>query len=179
MSDINLFENPTPDSKRDAIHVAIEPAVAGANINLWHKWIRKFNGEWFPCGEQEAHGIVNCWRSEHLSKGDVFWAMIKPGTVNGMRHHWSHPELDEETPKKPTREESREWLENYTNTHDCPSLDEILEALSGDPNYRIDDEYFHCDGRDAHGFITPEFWFHIENLTGFKTDKPGNWSCSC
>lgn len=178
MSDVNLFENPNENSHRDAIHVAIEPGIAGVNFR-YAKYVRQFNNEWFPCNEDECHGIINPWIEQDINKGDRFWVFIKPGTVNGMRHHWSHPELDDKSKSRPTKQESREWLEAYTRSNDCPSLDEILEGLSGDPDYRIDDEYFHCHGRDAHGYISPEFWFHIENLTGFKTDKPGQWSCSC
>lgn len=178
MSDVNLFEHPTEFSQRDAIHTAIEPAKAGCDFR-WTKWVKKFNGLWYPAEPDEAHGIVNPWIEGDIKRDQLFWVLIKPGSVNGMRHHWSHPTLDEEI-KKPTKEESLAWLENYCNTHDCPSLDDVLEAINGHPDYRIDGEYFHCDGRDAHGFIDPEFWIHIENYTGFKQDdQPSSWSCSC
>lgn len=179
MSDVNLFEHPTPTSERDAIHVAIEPGIAGSTFNSYDKWIRKFQGKWYACDEDEAHGIINCWNEERVAAGQLFWVMIKPGTVNGMRHHWSHPELDKPITTSFTKEESKQWLEIYCAGHDCPSLEDIIEAISGHPDYIIDDTYFHCKGRDAHGQISPEFWFHFENYTGFKTEKPRMWSCSC
>jgi hypothetical protein len=57
-----------------------------------------------------------------------------------------------------------------------------LEDYGYGASYRNDGEYLFFAGRDAHGEIPPEFWDHVEVVTGKKIgpeDRAQYFSCSC
>ena len=74
-------------------------------------------------------------------------------------------------------ERSEKWLRTYCHQESHgPNYESMLDALS----YVHDgDDYFHF-GEDASGSIPPEFWYHVEIVTGKKfEDPPIAFSCSC
>lgn len=80
------------NEKRDAIHIAVLPMVAGT---------RMFPGT--PCGvgaggvasdevpDEKRHGIVDPFLEEPVEKGQMFWMLLKPRMVTSLRHVWEHP----------------------------------------------------------------------------------------
>jgi hypothetical protein len=84
------------------------------------------------------------------------------------------------------------WLRDFCEQGDCPSYEAIMEAIKNggssvtveDDDYgygvTINGDYISVSGSDAHGNIPPEFWEHVEVVTGKKQIlRPTHFSCSC
>ena len=182
----------TPNEKRDAIHLAVENAVAGHKLWPGDHVGRLTDGRY---GATEVPlGIVDPFLGAQVQPGDHFWLVVYPRQITSLRHVWTHPDFPEtaEIPKQPqrSREESEKWLRNFISGADCPNYDTVIAVASGqqlpgestDDYYRCynDGEYLHFGGRDAHGDIPPEFWDHLEVVTGKRiTKRPSYFSCSC
>lgn len=183
---------------RDAVHVAIAPVVAAERMRPGEHvgFMVKGNCELVGPGPGPGSiGIVDPFLMKPVEQGQRFWMFLYPNTIQSLRHEWVHPAFPavaDVVPPKPTKAESEAWLREFVRTSDCPDYDTLIAAASGqdiespDPEwygtYRNDGEYLHFSGRDAHGDIPPEFWDHVENVTG-KTiprhDRATSFSCSC
>lgn len=195
MSDIQLGQLPADGQSRDAIHVAVIPVVAGRDL-----WPGEHVGL-TPAGEASTKmhhiGIVDPFLRDQVEKGQRFCLLLYQNSVTGMRHHWSHPtfdELENPSPKPaPDKVASEKWLRDFIENSDCPSYDVVIAAATGrslpsiddeygSESYKNDGEYLHFWGRDAHSNIPPEFWDHIEVVTGVKVPpemRAESFSCSC
>lgn len=186
-----------PNEKRDAIHLAVEPTVAkdhlipGSHVSV--------DGRWVQPGDKAAVGIVDPFLAKPVEPGERFWLVVYPRQIHSLRHVWTHPafadapEVAGEAPKLHkkfpfTADESEAWLRDFAKHNDCPDYDMLIaaasdESVESDDGYTCaykDGEYLHFGGIDAHGAIPPEFWSHVENVTGKKiTDRPEYFSCSC
>lgn len=192
MSDVTLGQLTTIDTPRDAIHVAVIPMKAATDLDAGspvnqHGW----KSDYAPVG------IVDPFLTRVVKKGEVFWCMLYPKSIVGMRHHWVHPAFPSETEKgfPFTPEESKAWLEAFCRTQDCPDYDTVVAAALGEyvepiewygseaysiQDYGDGDIYLFFSGRDAHSSIPPEFWDHVENATGKKCPvRATTFSCSC
>ena len=176
--------------ERDAIHVAILPAIA-------HKDLVRAERVGYSDGyttSQNAVGISDPYLGD-IEKGQMFYIFLFPNTITSLRHNWSHPDIPEIVKEKEinkfTKEQSEKWLREFIRDNDCPDYDTLIIAASGGqlPDleyygqaYNNDGEYLHFNGRDAHSDIPEEFWDHIEVITGKKItrDKRAkSFSCSC
>lgn len=177
----------TGEHGRDAIHVAVIPAIAS-------EWLRP--GEHVglnAVGKADTAvrprlGVVDPFLFQHVKPDERFWIFIYPRQITGLRHVWTHPLLPDEgkaatpaappEPKKPTKEESEAWLQDFISRSDCPDYDTVIElALSDDRGWS--GEALHFNDMDAHGDIPDEFWDHLENLKGRKLKRAKYFSCSC
>lgn len=184
MSEAKLGQLIDESAQRDAIHVAIIPLVAGERLYRGSRIRLKFgtsdvalDGEY-----SESFGIVDPFLAKYcVEKGEMFYGVLNPGTVTGMRHHWQHP-LFEESPKQASNEHE-EWLRNFAEewNFDYDTLiDEATSNMSG--------RYVVARGVDLHsrsdlGEDYDLFWFHLEkmlNIEYSESHKSGLiWSCSC
>jgi hypothetical protein len=177
---------------RDAIHVAVEPVKARHIL---------MPGQRITIGGDTAYadpngiGIVDPFLPFPVQTGQWFWMLLMPRTITSLRHVWKHPFFDkqEENKDKFRRAEAENWMRNYLESHnDNPGFDLIYKAVmeggsttipDGDYDHtglRIEGEYLHVSGRDAHGEIDPKFWDMMEILTGRKmTKRPTHFSCGC
>lgn len=181
---------PIPDnSGRDAIHLAVEPVVAGQRLRPG-EMVKIEEGFAVPAGN-DATGIVDPFLDGLVQSGQRFWFVVLPRTITSLRHVWSHPAFPEEASYHADADEhyvapvldkvtSEIWLRDFVSKSDCPSYEDVLAAAVGDGTRQWDDEYLHFDGQDAHGEIPPEFWDHVEAVTGKKITKRATYfSCSC
>lgn len=76
------------DARRDAIHIAVAPVVAGHDIDPGDRVGLK-NGQAVYAGTHV--GIVDPFYRLTVKKGETFWLFLFPGTITGLRHIWSHP----------------------------------------------------------------------------------------
>ena len=170
---------------RDAIHLAVEPAIAAQKLYPGQD-VGFVSGGVGPC--DKPLGIVDPFLKAPVQPGERFWLVVYPRQITSLRHVWSHPAFAE--PATPVdvgrRVESEAWLRNYCEISDCPPYETIIAVASkgedGEGYYRsyIDGEYFHSGGRDAHGEIPAEFWDHVENVIGRRIQqRPGFFTCSC
>lgn len=169
---------------RDAIHVAIVPLVAGEILRRGYcvklaqdsQEIVVYTG----FDDEEALGVVDPFLDRTLVQiGERFWCFLIPGTVTGMRHHWSHPAFDQEATSVHER-----WLKEFCNRCHFDYQEVIKEAMSGSREICIE-----ADGVDIHSsgeLVCGEeelFWEHLEGLTGKTFDASMRdqtvWSCNC
>lgn len=88
-----------PDVGRDAVHIAVVPAV-----NVTRRDLRP--------GERMANGVVDCFLKEPVRPGERYWLMLYPQTVTSLRHVWSHPAFpDEPDPAPKHRSEADVWAD--------------------------------------------------------------------
>lgn len=101
----------TPQS-RDAIHIAVIPAVAATNLKPGaHVGVRDWTrsaGQTEPVVGKcdKPLGIVDPYLKSPLKRGERFWLHLYPYTIQSLRHHWIHKDLPEELsmPDKPPPE---------------------------------------------------------------------------
>ena len=190
---------------RDAIHLAVEPVVAGEKLFPGMD-IGLVDGKAFQTGSPV--GIVDPFLKSPVRAGEKFWLIVYPRQITSLRHVWSHPAFAEAVAPEPTEEEkikaqavaerltgaSEQWIREFCRTSDAPDFDLLMKAIkskdghastSGDDDYdgysvSINDSYISVGGRDASGSIPSEFWDHVEKITGKKWEKrPEYFSCSC
>lgn len=182
---------------RDAIHLAVEPAVAGMTLRAGEHVGRLADGTVGVC--DKPLGIVDPFLQRPVQAGERFWWVVYPRQITSLRHVWAHPLFDEQpmaihpafvsydakrivgiTAEQAAASEA--WLRKFCDEADCPGYEDVMALImdrgrSGD--YKTD-EYLHFDERDAHGEIPAEFWNHVENVTGYKfEERPSFFSCSC
>jgi hypothetical protein len=178
---------------RDAIHLAVEPAIAGGMLHPGEDVGFLENGTVGQC--DKPVGIVDPFLKMPVKPGQRFWLVVYPRQITSLRHVWEHPAFAKS--EQPTaaagvmqssKIESEAWLRDFCDHADCPGYEAVMGLITGqgsgaeDGYYdRFDEEYLHFDGRDAHGEIPPEFWYHAEIVTGMKFEgrKPSYFSCSC
>ena len=170
----------TEKEKRDAIHVAVVPAIATGILKPGDH-VSYVDGKASLVGKKV--GIVDPFLPKPVKTGDRCWVLLYPRTITSLRHVWTHPDFEdevaeEESPPVVFDFTSELWLREFCDGYDTPDYETVIEAAEGG----CYDEYLHFDGQDAHGDIPPEFWDHIENVTGVKV--PGHrrakyFSCSC
>lgn len=172
------------DEKRDAIHLAVEPVTAGAQRLMPGQDIG-LDEEGKASAYAKPHlGIVDPFLKDTVQPGQRFWLVVYPRQIKSLRHVWEHPAFplsgETEVAPQPSKAASEAWLRNFINGADCPGYEEVIAKAVNNDSWS--DEYLHFDGSDAHGEIPPEFWDHVEIVTGRKIpgDKRASFfSCSC
>lgn len=84
--------------KRDAIHLAVEPAVAGEGMGPGDDVTICDGTAWRADeGDEDAPlGIVDPFLKSRVRKGERFWVVLYPRTIQSLRHVWTHPALPDE-----------------------------------------------------------------------------------
>lgn len=180
------------EEKRDAIHLAVLPVIAGSNITPGSDV--KLDGEGLAVNAYEDDGIGiadpflklpgRYGMDGSIQPGQRFWLVIYPRKINSLRHVWTHPEIPDDAgaadPVKTSdpREESRQWLEAYARRlfsyePEYGTRFTVLMACAEGGGFGTDIE---GEGRTP----TEEFWFHYERYTGKKVqNRPEYFSCAC
>lgn len=184
---VDIMEVPFRADDRDAVHVAVISGVCADDGLSPGDTVTVIDGKVHKTVPSLAVGVLNPFVFEKPAKGDLVWVCLFPNSITNLRHHWQHPMFDDAEPeRKCTKEESEAWLRDFVKRSDCPDYDTLIEAASdsGGSGYEfisIGSKYylmFYC--ADAHGDIPPEFWDHVENVTGKKcVDRPTRFTCSC
>lgn len=95
MGEAKLGRLADADAGRDAVHVAVVPVVAPRDLAP---------GQHVgPDGDAGGYhvGVVDPFLAAPVRAGELFYLCLYPGTVAGMRHHWSHPAFPDATPGAP------------------------------------------------------------------------------
>ena len=175
-----------PDEKRDAIHLGVEPVTAGEYLRAGdHVGLK--DGFAVKAARDYGLGIVDPFLSVDVKPGERFWLVVYPRQITSLRHVWEHPSFPASGETMPPvysereKVESEAWLRDFIERSDCPGYETVIAAAL-DNRDTWDDEHLHFRGRDAHGEIPPEFWEHLEVVTGraIAQDKRAKYfSCSC
>ena len=77
--------------KRDAIHLAVIPAIAGQNLMPGDHVLLDASKAYRRLeGDGPTLGIVDPFLMEPVAKGQTFWLVIYPRTITSLRHVWEH-----------------------------------------------------------------------------------------
>lgn len=178
--------------KRDAIHLAVEPAIAGETLHPGqHVNIDIVTDVASLTKIGEGVGIVDPFLTTVVQPGQHFWLVVYPRQISSLRHVWEHPSFAPSSDLavidpdgKPTKKAAEKWLRAYMKNNFYiddndngygTTFDTVIEqAVNG---Y---DDYLTIIGSDAGGSIEDAFWDNIEAYTG-KTVKTraSYFSCSC
>lgn len=157
---------------RDAIHLAVEPAIAATKLRPGQD-VGFVDGEAGP--SLNNVGIVDPFLKSDVLPGQRFWLVVYPRQITSLRHVWSHPEFPEaEVVGKPDRTESERWLRQYFNSIGVDYDGGIEEATEAQTKHYVN------FGTGDNGDIPDEFWDHFETVTDVKaTHRPDWFSCAC
>lgn len=92
MSNIKLGKIITGRVERDAVHIAIAPAVATMVLTPGRPvGIDSFGG---ASPLHNPIGIVDPFLTVPVEIGQRFWLFMYPDTVKSLHHDWTHPAFD-------------------------------------------------------------------------------------
>lgn len=170
--------------KRDAIHLAVEPVIAGEKLHPGQH-IGITDGVAMSTGKKL--GIVDPFLSKPVFEGERFWLVIYPRVITSLRHVWSHPEFPEEITgtieSLPDDEvsKSKRWIEGFAVEID-QTYNKLMRAAE---LWVIDSEYTYDNSESykAHWDKFPEFWKHYQIVTGTalpeSLERDSFFTCSC
>jgi len=157
------------DYRRDAIHVPIDPAVAGEDFIAAAKIRRHSDGLWYRALFKEPHAIADPLLPDSIREGDRFWAWIVPGSIKSLRHAWEHPDLpspSSEDDGGATQAPTQQWTESFKWLHDAAAnalltYDELMDGakawLRGHESLGV---------KMNHDYFPEGFWTHYQIVTG-------------
>jgi hypothetical protein len=173
------------NEKRDAIHLAVEPVVAGTMLRPGDHVVL-VDGVAHDVAVNKGVGIVDPFLDGTVAKGERFWLVVYPRQITSLRHVWEHPDFPASVDVAPTPQygASEQWIRNFANNvslHYDVLMDGAAEwVLTHDGEWG--GEYL-CFGGLLEGVSVPdEFWDHYDAVTGNTTpeDKRGSFfTCSC
>jgi len=142
--------------KRDAVHVAIAPLVAGEELAPGQH-IGVDDEGYARSGVIPLIGVVDPFLRTNVNTGGRFWILLYPETVTSLRHEWSHPILISD------HMEDEKWLRDFCSEYEI-ELDKLIRgAVSGEgADFRSEaGKDYMSDPHNA-----AEVWLRIERLTG-------------
>ena len=179
------------DGGRDAIHLAVEPIIAGESLMPGSN-IGISGGKAYIAGDGiKALGIADPFLQSMINQGEKFWLIVYPRQITSLRHVWEHPDFESKVlePKKDTQY-SEQWLRNWcNNTDDAPTYEDLIGVMTDGEvsesegygqRWSNEGDYLLSRGCDASGEIPLEVWIHVEAVTGRKLSSyPSYFSCTC
>jgi len=194
---------------RDAIHLAVEPVVAGMLLRAGQDIGFDENGlaitpsiaSYKKMSNFKALGIVDPFVNGEVQPGDRFWLVVYPRQIKSLRHVWEHPDFPASTdlnvtvdywPKEiakaaepvvlETESEvrSRQWIEDYADDIGV-SYDWLMDNAQV---YQVSTWHYVTHPEDSGRFegesLPEEFWHHWEIVTGKVPKHTGSFfTCSC
>lgn len=183
-----------PGEKRDAIHLAVEPVVAGEDLNPGEDVGRLADDTFGVAGK--PLGIVDPFLSAPVKKGERFWLVIYPRQITSLNHVWEHPDFpsaalyDLGRVRRVTERLTRA-SENWIRDEFVPKVEDYgheltyAEVMEGAKSHLQGGEGV-CAGNDINydfiGKNIEQFWEHFVNVTG--TEVPAGkresfFRCAC
>lgn len=192
-----------PNEERDAIHLAVEPVVAGEYLKpgdhvryedgVAHKTKSYSHG---------AVGIVDPFLMNVLRPGDRFWLVIYPRKIKSLRHVWECDGFPNSSGLKPKTfesakmgkdlkiEEAIRWVHNYVDelNSECGEYSDYSSPTSYDElmsyaetwTSRGGGDYLNCGGLLEGVYTSEEFWEKFRIITGKYVNPQTNFfSCAC
>lgn len=175
---------------RDAIHVAIAPAVAGEKLYPGQDVI-VING--VACSATAGRvGIVDPFLSLAVYPEQRFWVFLIPGSITSLRHEWTHPAFDDagrldagiklpagvQVTELGTCTASDAWIREFAGSVGL----EYDELMSGARDWLAHGEFLNRGELLYDVDLLAGFWEHYAIATGrmVPASKRQNFfSCSC
>lgn len=196
----------TTDEKRDAIHLGVEPVVAGMKI-IPGEDLYLIDGVAYSAKgtDRKAVGIADPFIRQRggIKQGQKFWLVVYPRQITSLRHVWTHPDFPDTADIPQTREpEQKPTLGDVSfdvllAVGDPDAL--AIKAIADDLEVSVDwlmgiaDEtqagsgegwYYHPEDSGAfEGKDLPDhFWYHYAVLRNKKQEDLNReiyFTCSC
>jgi hypothetical protein len=176
------------DGGRDAIHLAVEPVIAGENLKVGEDIGVEKDGTASAREGITKVGIVDPFLKKAVKKGEMFWLIVYPRQITSLRHVWEHPNFPTTSIPKESKEDvelefSKKWMTKWAIRHMSDDYYGHEEHLSDESAYAnaINAGKNNSVGcyEDAADHIDNEWWDHWEKITGLKGKRDGYFSCSC
>jgi hypothetical protein len=167
-----IIEN---ERKRDAVHMAVVPVVAGQALSPGEH-VGMVDGLAVVKASAKPLGIVDPFLRRTVDKGERFWMFLYPGTITSLRHEWEHPAFGGGGNIPVSSSET--WIREYAD-----ELGLNYQTLMDGAKAWIEDEEYLCEGPLLEGvYVRDGFWDHYEKVTGTKvksSQRESFFSCSC
>lgn len=161
--DIKLGQIITGEARRDAVHMAVAPVVAGEALHPGaHVGLHLGKAMSSPVSRADAAiGIVDPFLTAEVRPGETFWLFLYPGSIKGLRHEWIHPEFPEHESVPVVNQESVKWLADFAAGIDM-SYEELIDGCK---NYLTSGDSIECLKME---WKEPPvgFWVHFQAATG-------------
>ena len=158
---------------RDAIHVAVAPVIAAVPLKPGqHVGLREDRAT----DRATPIGIVDPYLKNMVQAGEAFYLFLYPGSIQSLRHEWTHPAL----PSDKEKEEAMVWLAIFAREN-CSNLN-VFELIAGAHNYLDHGDYMNQGERFEGVNVPDEFWDYFQKATGRTVpinDRGHFFSCSC
>ena len=105
MAESKLGQLATDEKNRDAVHVAVIPAVLVSDGHPSMAVAIFGNYAMAADKDNQAVGIVDPFLRGVIQKGTKVWILMYPNTVNNLRHDWDHPAIPEPKAEEPELED--------------------------------------------------------------------------
>lgn len=79
---------------RDAIHLAVEPVVAGETLEPGDD-VYLVENRAYKTGAGKRLGIADPFLPREIQIGERFWLVVYPRQISSLRHVWEHPDFPE------------------------------------------------------------------------------------
>lgn len=169
-------------NQRDAVHIAVVPIKAHARLRPAESIGVSVDGK--TTEYSISIGIVDPFLTKNVEPGETFWLFLYQGSVNTLRHEWTHPAFPS-TATSPIKDNSKDmsifWLQGYAmrfNSYYDP--EKAYELLLDD----IQNKTITYRGTDMHSrgdlVSEKELQYHAEVVLGRKINFDDFiFSCSC
>lgn len=168
---------------RDAIHLAVEPVVAGERLYPSAHIGVKNGKAYHNTDKLYAHcdkflGIVDPFLLSPVEIGDRFWLIVYPRQITSLRHVWEHPDFDKKL--KDIESEfhtSQKWIEDFAESHGL-TYERVISVADENAN----GGYETISLGQSETQVPAEFWDHYQVVRGKvveEANKGSFFSCAC
>lgn len=162
--------------QRDAIHVAVAPAIAARRLRAGQHVGLAEDGR-ITDRTKKPIGIVDPFLPVVVLPNERCWLFLYPNTITSLRHEWVHPAFAVRDVVSPVAQ-AKAWITKFAEGYGV-TYEEMVGAAA---DWVAGEEYF-CRGGTFEGeYVPDEFWDHYEAATG-RTVESGKresfFTCSC
>jgi len=167
---------PEDIAERDAIHIAIMPAIAGESLVPGMR-VRIEDGKAMEGSAPDSPiiGIVDPFLAGFVYRNQKFWVCLIPNTITSLRHIWTHPQIDKE---EVSSGEEKCILEKMVSSCGLENIQELVNAahcVKTVGHYTFNTTFYAEISEDDWGV----FWRYYEKVTGQVRGDHTNFSCTC
>lgn len=174
------------EESRDAIHLGVEPVVAGEDLTVGSNIGIGFDGKAYATDfrpEIKPVGIVDPFLQDKVEKGQGFWLVVYPRQITSLRHCWEHPDFPENKPKaieELTSEELMQEIQKRLTVSVPPSVvkrTDFVEPVSVLAQEKKDSNTAYCwieNYADNLGIDADELIDYADDWV--RSQRNGTWS---
>lgn len=174
-------------AQRDAIHIAIMPVMTDEALSPGDhvKFVYGTTNRVRRAPDNKGIGVVDPFLTVYIPTYSKVWMFLYPNTITGLRHEWTHPDVDNPAIAK---DDSEKWLRAFADRWNFDYNEMINAASTPHGTGEYDYNFVVANGIDLHsreelGEDHALFWQHLAALTKQSFSQAHidkfRWSCSC